>query len=240
MLSPLYDGWDREVSANAQGNAAYTAQLVKDNTGGKALEEAEQVIIETNTDKTDPKDSKFYPLMLRAYGQEKSIKLKWRKIKGADGYILYGSRCGSDMKRIRTIKNGNTASCTVKNLKSGTYYKYLIVAYKNVNGKKRVTHSSQSAHSVTNGGKYGNPANISCKPSALTLKKGKSKALEPAYRETKKVKTHIAKFRFYSDNPKVAAVTKKGKVTAKLAGDCNIYVYAQNGFYKKVRVKVER
>lgn len=240
VLSPLYDGWDREVSANAQGNAAYTAQLVKDNTGGKALEEAEQVIIETNTDKTDPKDSKFYPLMLRAYGQEKSIKLKWRKIKGADGYILYGSRCGSDMKRIRTIKNGNTASCTVKNLKSGTYYKYLIVAYKNVNGKKRVTHSSQSAHSVTNGGKYGNPANISCKPSALTLKKGKSKALEPAYRETKKVKTHIAKFRFYSDNPKVAAVTKKGKVTAKLAGDCNIYVYAQNGFYKKVRVKVER
>lgn len=240
LLSPLYDGWDREVPANATENATYTAQLIRDSAAEKPLKEAEQAIIETDTDKTDPKDSRYYPLMLRAYGQEKSIRLKWHKIKGADGYILYGSRCGSGMERIRTVKNGKTTSCTMKNLKPGTYYKYLIVAYKNKNGRKRVTHTSQSAHSVTNGGSCGNPAKVSCSPSALTLKKGRSKMLKPAFRETKPVKMHIARFRFYSDRPDVAAVSKKGNVRAKGTGNCNIYVYAQNGFYKKIRVTVTR
>ena len=238
-LSEQYDGWDKEVPSNAEATATYTAQI-SGNGIGKPLEEAEQVITKTDTDKTDIRDSEFYPLMLRAYGKDKSIRLKWHRIKEADGYILYGSKCGLNMKRIRTIKNGKTTSCNVKKLKEGTYYKYLVVAYQNVDGKKQVTHRSKSAHAVTNGGKYGNPSGISCKPASITLKKGKSKTLKPSYKETKEIRIHIAKFRYYSDNPKVASVNKKGKVTGKSAGSCNIYVYAQNGHYKKVKVKVIR
>ena len=234
-LNEQYDGWDREVPDNAWGTATYTAQL---HIGGMALAEAERSITGTDTDTSDPQSSQFYPLMLRAYGQKKSIRLKWHKIKDADGYILYGSKCGTDMKRIRTIKNGKTSSCTMKNLKKGTYYKYLIAAYQNVEGKKRIMLSSKSAHAVTDGGAYGNPSKVTCKPSAVNIKAGKAKTLKPSYQETKKIKTHIAKFRFHSDQPRVASVTKKGRIKAKSAGSCNIYVYAQNGFYKKVKVTV--
>ena len=33
--------------------------------------------------------------------------------------------------------------------------------------------------------------------------------------------------------------TCKGVITAKSKGECNIYVYAQNGVYKKVKVTVK-
>ena len=45
---------------------------------------------------------------------------------------------------------------TQKDLKKGTYYKYVVKAYRLVNGKKVVTDTSISVHAVTGGGKYGN------------------------------------------------------------------------------------
>lgn len=236
-LDTLYDGWDREVMANAEGDAVYTAQL---RASGRPLKDAEKDITKADTDTSDPKGSSFYPLMLRAYGKDQAVLLKWHRIKEADGYILYGSRCGTDMKRIRTISSGKTTTCTVKKLKEGTYYKYVVVAYQNVDGKKRVTLSSKSAHAVTEGGTYGNPLAMSCNPSVVNLKKGKAKTLKPSYKETKPIKIHVSKFRFHSDNPKIATVSAKGKVKGKATGSCTIYVYAQNGFYKKVRVKVTK
>ena len=128
----------------------------------------------------------------------------------------------------------------MKRLKKGVYYKYIVVAYKEMNGKKRAIMSSKSAHAVTNGGNNGNPMKVSCKPARLKLKKGKTKNLKPSYKEKKKVRVHIAKFRFYSDNEKIASVTGKGKVKAKSPGSCYIYVYAQNGCYKKVKVNVTK
>ena len=38
---------------------------------------------------------------------------------------------------------------------------------------------------------------------------------------------------------KVAKVDKKGKITAKGKGKTTIYVYAQNGLYKKIAVTVK-
>ena len=40
-------------------------------------------------------------------------------------------------------------------LKKATYYKYIVKAYKLVDGKKVITDTSVSAHSITKGGKYG-------------------------------------------------------------------------------------
>ncbi len=54
----------------------------------------------------------------------------------------------------------------------------------------------------------------------------------------KKDKTikHHRKIAYESDNPEVAVVSKKGVVKAKKKGSCYIYVYAQNGVYKRVKV----
>ena len=42
-----------------------------------------------------------------------------------------------------------------------------------------------------------------------------------------------------SSNKKVASVDKNGKITAKAKGTCYIYVYARNGYAKKVTVTVK-
>ena len=53
------------------------------------------------------------------------------------------------------------------------------------------------------------------------------------------MKTHIAKFRYESSNPSIATVNKSGKIKGKKKGKCDIYIYAQNGLYKKIKVTVK-
>ena len=36
----------------------------------------------------------------------------------------------------------------------------------------------------------------------------------------------------------MAVVSKKGIITAKKKGKCSVYVYAQNGVYKKIKIRV--
>ena len=206
-----------------------------------AIEEAEKQITSTNTDKGDVAGSKFVSLRLKATGKNKSVKLTWKKVKDTDGYIIYGARCGKAMKKIKTIKGNTKTSYTQKKLKKGKYYKYMVVAYKNVDGKKCTIATSKSAHAVTNGGKYGNPTKVAVKASKLTIKVGKKKTIKASYTlpKGKKASIHIAKFRYESTNTKVATVTKKGVVKGKSKGTAYIYVYAQNGVYKKVKVTVK-
>ena len=56
---------------------------------------------------------------------------------------------------------------------------------------------------------------------------------------SKKMLDHVADFRYVSSDENVAAVDENGLVTAKGDGTCVIYVYAQNGYAKKVLVSVE-
>ena len=50
---------------------------------------------------------------------------------------------------------------------------------------------------------------------------------------------HDARYRYSSDNNKVATVDENGKITAVGKGTCHIYIYAQNGTSKKVSVTVK-
>lgn len=192
----------------------------------------------------DLKGAEFKTLCANAYKYTKnSISLKWKKVKKADGYILYGNRCNSKGKKykykyIKTFSAKKT-SFTHKKLKKGTYYKYVILAYKLVDGKKVTIASSKTMHAITKGGKYGVAKSLKLNKKKLTMKAGEKYRLKA--KEVKRDKT-IRKHRkiaFESDNPKVATVNKNGKVKAVKKGKCNIYVYAQNGIYKKVKVTVK-
>ena len=50
---------------------------------------------------------------------------------------------------------------------------------------------------------------------------------------------HAKQFRYASSNKKVATVSSKGKITAVGKGSCVVYVYARNGYAKKVKVTVK-
>lgn len=205
----------------------------------KADKDEEEIL--KNESEDDIKGSSFGKLRARIIKTKKnSIKIKWNKVKGADGYLIYGTKCGktNQYKLIKTIKNGKTTTFTQKKLKKGTYYRYVVRAYKIVNGKKITVSVSKTVHGTTTGGKYGNAKVVKVNKSKITLKKNKKFKLKAKdINKSKKIRRH-RKVTFESSNRKIATVTKKGVIKAKKKGTCYIYAYSQNGVYKKIKVKV--
>lgn len=50
---------------------------------------------------------------------------------------------------------------------------------------------------------------------------------------------HAKEFRYASSNANIATVDKNGKIKGVAKGTCTIYVYARNGYAKKVKVTVK-
>ena len=189
----------------------------------------------------DPKGSVFGLLCARQKTVKKNkITIRWNKLKNAKKYVVYASKCGTKkgsvppFKKIKTVKKN---TFTYSKLKKGTYYKFLVVA---LDKNNKVVTTSKTVHVVTKGGKNGNDKTVSLNKSSVSLKKGKTfkiKAKEVPQSKSKKVKRH-RKVAYESSNKKIAKVSK-GKITAKKKGTAYIYVYAQNGLYKKVKVTVK-
>ena len=194
---------------------------------------------------TESTDNSGQKLRLKVSTSTKTKnRLVWNKIAGADGYVIYGNKCNTkthiyESVKKAVIKKGSTTRWTDKKLESGTYYKYYIKAYKLVNGKRVWIARSNIVHATTTGGKYGNAKSVKVNKTAVTLKKGKTFILTATeVAENKPIKRH-ANIKFESTNSKVATVNSKGRIRAKKKGICYIYVYAQNGVYKKIKVTVK-
>ncbi len=184
---------------------------------------------------------------------EDSVTLNWKQETEADGYMIYGNLCNHDghkykLEYIKTVDKSELA-LTLDELTEGTYYKYQIVAFKIVDGKRVAIAKTPIVHTITKGGKYGvakaiRIAKIGKKSYnteenvALTLKKGKT--IKVSAKEIKEDKTiqHHRNVLYVSDNKKVATVNKKGQIVAKGKGTCTIYIYAQNGVYNTITVTV--
>lgn len=172
--------------------------------------------------------------------KKNSVTVKWNKVKNADGYIVYGAKCGAKSKyKVLKVVSRKTTSYTHKKLKKGTYYKYNIVAFKYVNGVKVTLAASKKIHATTLGGKYGVAKAVKLNKSNVKIKKGKTFKIKASeIKKDKKIKRHRA-ICYESSNTKIATVNSKGKIKAKKKGKCTIYVYAQNGVYKTVKVTVK-
>lgn len=192
----------------------------------------------------------FGRLKVRSVNQTKtSITLEWSKLDGVDGYFVYGNRCNTKTKtykyqKLATITNGRT--WTHKKLKKGTFYKYIVKAYKIVDGKKVVTDTSASIHVITQGGKYGIAKSISVTKignkknvSKITLKKGKTAQITAKEIKKDKKIRHHRNLCYESSDTVVATVTPEGLIQAVGKGTCTIWVYAQNGVYAALTVTVK-
>lgn len=208
-----------------------TSKLVSQIKDGKQVE---QEILSCKNDE-DPKDATFGKLCLKVKkSNHKSIKLTWRKVKGGTTYVVYGAKCGKSYSKIGSVSKN---TFTNKKLKKGTYYKYMVVAQ---DSKGKVITMSKLIHVATSGGKVGNCKKIKVNKSSIILKsngKFKLKVKQIATKKNLKIKQH-RKTAFESTNEKVAVVLKNGVIQAKGKGKCLIYVYAQNGVYKKIKIKV--
>lgn len=192
----------------------------------------------------------FGRLKVRSVNQTKtSITLEWSKLDGVDGYLVYGNRCNTNTKtykyqKLATITNGRT--WTHKNLKKGTFYKYIVKAYKIVDGKKVVTDTFVSIHVITQGSKYGIAKSVSVTKignkknvSKITLKKGKTAQITAKEMKKDKKIRHHRKLCYESCNTAIATVTPEGLIQAVGKGTCTIWVYAQNGVYVALTVTVK-
>ena len=177
-------------------------------------------------------------MQLHVKGAKKAVTLKWSKVSGADGYMIYGGKCGKKTSLKKTVGK-KTRTWKQKKLKAGTYYKYYVAAYKMVNGKKVIIGQSSDMHAATTGKGYGYAKKVTVNKSTLKLKTGKTAKIKATVKNTsKKVKDHTLRIRYISTNRDIATVNSKGKVTAKAKGTCYIYCYGLNGLTKKVKVTV--
>lgn len=175
----------------------------------------------------------------------KSVKVSWGKVKGADGYDVYLAYRGKGKKY--TVKSTKASSVTVRKLKKKAInqkknIKCYVVAYKKVNGKKQQIGKTKVFYAVGNKIKSATePKAIQLKKSSYVLTVGKTakvKATIVKKNKRRKLQKHTAKFRYATSDSKVAVVSKTGKITAKAAGTCKVYVYAANGCAKVVKVTV--
>ena len=240
---------DENGKVTAVGNG--TAEITVTTEDGK-ITASIMITVKVPDEPTINKTTGFRRLRARSVKQTKtSVTLQWNIIKDADGYFIYGNRCNTGTKsykyrKLATITGGDISTWTQKDLKKGTYYKYVVKAYRMVNGKKVVTDTSISVHAVTGGGKYGNAKAVSVTQignkrnvSKITLKMGKTAQIKAKeVKKDKKIARH-RKLCYESRNTKVATVTPDGLIRATGKGTCTIWVYAQNGVYKALKITVK-
>ena len=182
----------------------------------------------------------------------KKINVVWGKVADADGYLVYATYCGTNFgSAIKTIKNPTTTSLSITKLNGKAIdlkksVKVYVKAYKLVDGKKVAFGKTITAHIVgSKNTKYTNVKEIKLtSKSSVTLAVGKTSTIKAkvVLVDAKKKQlsdSHAKQFRYASSNTKVATVNANGKITAKKKGTCYIYVYAKNGYAKKIKVTVK-
>ncbi len=230
-------GSENPQPANPQ--TAVAPASAKTDTEKLTVEQMEQKL-KNLPDDNDPSESTYSVLQAKASKASKNrIKISWKKVPSAKGYIIYGNKCGAKNK-YRKIADVTKMNYTQKKLKKGTYYKYIVVAYDNAG---KVISVSRAVHAATLGGKVGNTGLISTKAkknkvSINVNKTFKLKAKERPADKKLKVKKHRAVM-YESSNEAVAVVSNKGEIKGISKGNCEVYVFAQNGIMKKIKVTVK-
>lgn len=175
--------------------------------------------------------------------------ISWNKIKDADRYVIYLSSCNYKgkhytAKKVKTV-NAKTFKWKKTKLKKNRSYKFYVVAQKKSGKTYKKIAKSKMGHFYTGNvmGKYTNAKSLKLKKSAITIKKGKSWTIKATVTKAKKNKkfstNHTTLLRYTSNNPTVATVNAKGKVTAKKAGTATIYVQTVNGIWKTCKITVK-
>ena len=202
---------------------------------GASAAAADKAITSSTSDE-GPSGSKYALLQLKSTKQAKTnITLTWNAVSGAKKYVVYGNACGRNNKMHKLGELGGKSFKVTKissALKKGTYHKFMVVA---LNANNNVVTTSKVIHVATKGGKAGNPTMITVKK-PKKLKKGKTFKLK-AKQTGMNVRKHRA-LSYETSNAKVATVNKMGVIKATGKGTCYVYAYAQNGVFKKVKVKV--
>ena len=175
------------------------------------------------------------------------LKFSWTEVKYADGYDIFWGKCDgtSSYKLVKSVKQADVRVYTVKKLGKNVSCKGYVKAWMMIGDTKvYIGEKSPTVHGYTSGGtkKVTNPKSVTLESAskvALTVgMKSTIKATVTGLTAGKKILQHVAILRYYTSNKKVATVTNKGVINAVAPGSCTIYVMANNGVRKSVKVTI--
>ena len=182
---------------------------------------------------------------------KRTLKLRWTKITGVDGYDIFAARCNHGgrkihCKKVKTIKGNKTFTWSRTVLRTKKPYKAYVKAWTMKKGKKKYVRTSPMVHTYTAGGskkKYTSPKSVTVKKTSVSLRAGRKYRIKAKVIKLKKGRKlmpsgHAPALRYLSSNKKIATVSSRGTIRARAKGRCRIFVYAANGVSKAVAVTV--
>lgn len=188
--------------------------------------------------KSDISTPKFFRGILKS---GKKIELRWKKIKGASGYVIYKNN-----KRIKNIKERKKCKWTDKKVKAGRVYKYRIAAFRKKGGKKTISVKSYQIKVLVSNqkSKKTNAAKLTISKSSFILHFNALKKIKVTVKAGKKEKKKALlskKIVWSSSNKALATVNKNGVIHTNnqmRTGRLYIYARAHNGITKAIPVQV--
>ena len=173
-----------------------------------------------------------------------SLKVKWKKDKDADGYIIYRyKKAKNGYVEVKRLDSDKTYWIN-KGLKRNTVYKYKIRAYKNVDGQISlgelsywVSGKTYNRHNKKINAKTVKVGSKQVNIGLCSFKKMKARVIPSKYGTNDNKEAFNRKIRWYSSDESIATVNGNGKIQAKSKpGKCYVYAVAHNG--KKTRIAV--
>ena len=189
----------------------------------------------------------------RAWWEGSGLMVSWGKAEDAERYDILAAYCGKDAPKLVRAVSGKSepvikiTSLDGKKIDRTKNIKVRVIAYRKVDGQYTRMGATIIAHVTGGQGRnsgFTNAGRVTVQKDSYTLGAGKTamiKAETVLEIQGKKLlgNDHDARYRYSSDNNKVATVDENGKITAVGKGTCHIYIYAQNGTSKKVSVTVK-
>ena len=192
------------------------------------------------------------PLTTMKAKGKKSMTIAWEPVEGVDGYDIFFAKCAkkkdgkNPSKLVKTIEGNDVSQWTKTGLKKGKSYKAYVRAFVMKNNEKEYKEASPLMHAYAAGGdkKHTNAKSVSVNASEVSLAVDATFQIKAKVKKLKKKKklmpkSHVATIRYLSTDDSIAAVDKKGLITAIGTGECYVYAYAHNGAFAKVKVTIE-
>ncbi len=242
-----------EIGGKVASAVFEITKKLEETTTKKPEETTTQKAVETTTETVDVnKNDIDLNAGLKVSQKGKKIKISWGSVKEADGYDVYVQYCKKKFTAasINQVKSGKVTKINVtkvngKKLNLKKNYKVYVVAYKIKNGEKVNIATSIRAHIVgIKNNKETNVKQIKTDKEKYQIKVGKKAKINAEtvlVDNTKKALSdyHAKEFRYASSNVKVATISENGEIKAIAKGKCEVYVYARNGYAKKINIIVK-
>ena len=249
-----------KITAVANGSATITVKSADGNKTATvkvtvAIPETTKPVPESVSVVTPEEEEKATLAMnegLKISQTKSKINISWGKVDTAAGYDVYVQYCGSNFKKEPTAGTNKTDVTKVtvnkingKELNLKKNYKIYIEAYKLVDGKKVSLAKTITGHIVgRKNTAYTNVKMIKLAKSKYTVTAGKTATIKAKTvlvdkRKKQLSNAHATQFRYASSDNKIATVSKKGKIKGIAKGQCSVYVYARNGYARKITVTVK-